>query len=199
MNQTTDQNIDNVVVDTVLKELPVNWNWLLALGIFMLFAGTLGIGMSVMLTLASMIFFAVLIGTGGVLQIVQGIQAKEEKWGGRIFHFVIGLIYMFTTGLIVWDPVAASQGMTIVLAALFTAIGITRIIGAIRCKKNGWRWLLPVLLGLVDIALATLIIVGWPATGLWVIGLFIAIELIMNGWFLTLLAIRVKRSKESSN
>jgi len=194
VDQTINQDIE-ASIDSFLKELPLNWKWLLALGVFMLLAGTLGLGMSVAITIASMLFFALLIGTGGILQIAQGIQAKEQKWSGRIYHFIIGLLYIFTAGLIYWDPVAASEGMTIVLAALFTAIGITRIFNAIRCKQNEWRWLLPVLLGLIDIALAVFIIIGWPATGLWVIGLFVSIELIMNGWFLTLIALRVKRAK----
>lgn len=194
VDQKINQDIE-AAIDSSLKELPLNWKWLLALGIFMLLAGTFGLGMSVVITIVSMLFFALLIGTGGLLQIVQGVQAKEEKWAGRIYHFIIGLLYILTAGLIYWDPVAASQGMTIVLAALFAAIGITRIFNAIRCKQNEWRWLLPVLLGIIDIALAALIVIGWPATGLWVIGLFVSIELIMNGWFLTLLALRVKRAK----
>ena len=194
MNRDIKENLETVI-ETELKELPINWKWMLILGIFMLLAGIFGIGMSFILSIATMLFFALLIGTSGIFQVVQGVQAKEEEWSGRTYHFVIGLLYILTAGLIYWDPVAASQGMTIVLAALFTAIGITRIINAIRCKSNGWKWVLPILLGLIDIALAVFIILGWPATGLWVIGLFVAIELIMNGWFLTLLALRVKNSK----
>lgn len=196
MNKENVQDIQQTdPLDTILNELPVNWKWLLALGIFMLIAGTLGIVMSVVLTLASVLFFGILVGTAGVLQLIQGVQSKEKKWIGKAQHFLIALLYIVTAGLIFWDPVAASQGMTLVLAALFTAIGITRIYHAIRCQRQQWKWVLPVLLGLVDLVLAAIIILGWPATGLWIIGLFIAIELIMNGWFITLLALRVKKAK----
>lgn len=196
MEKDLNAEMENTV-DSVLKELPINWKWLLALGIFMVLAGTVGIGMTAMLTIASVLTFGLLMGTAGLLQIIQGIQAKEKKWAGRIYHFIIGLLYIFVAALAYWDPILASQGMTIVLAALFAALGITRIINAFSCKRKQWRWVLPVLLGVINIALAVLIMIGWPSTGLWVIGLFIALELIMNGWFLTLLAFRVKKSKEA--
>ena len=193
-----EQNNVQVLLEGVAAELPVNWKWLLALGIIMLLAGTFGIGMSVIYTIASVLFLALLIGTAGILQIIQGVQANEKKWGGRIHHFIVGLIYVVTAGLIYWNPVAGAQGLTLVLAAFFAALGISRIIDAIRCKRHHWRWVLPVLFGLIDLILAFFIMIGWPATGLWVIGLFISLELIMNGWFLTLLALRVKGANQAN-
>ncbi len=182
-------------VESFLKELPLDWKWLLALGIVMLILGTLGISMSVVLTIASILFFGAMMGAAGILQLIQGIQSKEKQWVGRGQHFLIAILYLLTAGLVFWDPVAASQGMTLLLAALFTAIGITRLFYAIRCQRKQWKWVLPVFLGLVNLALAAMIILAWPSSGLWVIGLFIAIELIMNGWFITFLALRVKKTQ----
>ena len=34
---------------------------------------------------------------------------------------------------------------------------------------------------------------GWPATGLWVFGLFIGIDLIFYGWFWVLLSLSAKK------
>jgi len=45
---------------------------------------------------------------------------------------------------------------------------------------GGWWWL--VLAGAVSAALGVMILMQWPQSGLWIIGLFIAIELIFNGW-----------------
>jgi uncharacterized membrane protein HdeD (DUF308 family) len=37
----------------------------------------------------------------------------------------------------------------------------------------------------------------WPASGLWVIGLFVAIELIFNGWSYVFLALDARKSGQA--
>ena len=49
----------------------------------------------------------------------------------------------------------------------------------VRGAAAGWYW--PLLSGLASILLGGMIVAQWPASGLWVIGLFLAIELIVNG------------------
>lgn len=142
-------------------ELPINWKWMLGLSIFMLLAGTLGIGMSVIYTIASVLFIALLIGTSGVLQIVQGIQAKEKKWSGRIHHFLIGLLYAVTSGLLYWNPVAGALGLALIVATFFIATCVLKIVDAICCKRNHWRCVLTVLLGLIKLCVGFLIVAGW--------------------------------------
>ena len=56
----------------------------------------------------------------------------------------------------------------------------------------GWFWL--VLAGFTAIVLGVLILLQWPYSGLWVIGLFIAIELIVNGWAYIFIAIAARKA-----
>lgn len=177
-----------------LQELPLNWRAILAVGIFMVLAGSLGIGLSVYLTLGSMLLFAALMATGGIMQLAQGIQSGDKHWLGRTQHFGIALLYLLTAGLIVWDPLLATSGMTLALAALFIAMGIIKIRYAMRCKKRQWKWLWPVISGLMSLSLATLVLVTWPQSSLWLLGMLVAVELLVNGWFLTLLALRIKKA-----
>jgi len=64
--------------------------------------------------------------------------------------------------------------------------------------SKGWGWLL---FGrIVAILLGAMIAAKWPVSGLWLIGFFVAIELIMNGWtyvFLALAAKEVGRAVEN--
>jgi uncharacterized membrane protein HdeD (DUF308 family) len=55
---------------------------------------------------------------------------------------------------------------------------------------KGWGWLL--FGGIVAVLLGAMIASRWPVSGLWVIGLFVAIELIMNGWTYVFLALAAK-------
>ena len=55
----------------------------------------------------------------------------------------------------------------------------------------GWAWTL--VAGIAAIALGVMILNSWPASGLWVIGMFIAIELIFNGWGMIMLSLAAKK------
>jgi len=155
----------------------------------MIFTGTLGLWMAFYLTLASVIVFGSFMLAGGVLQLIQGFQSGERAWGGRLQHLLIALLYIVTGGLIVYDPLTASTALTLVLAGLFGAMGALRIYSALRYRRHHWGWVAPMSAGLIDIALAILIVVQWPVSGLWVIGVLVAVEMIMNGWLLTLIAL----------
>ncbi len=193
----TQHNIEEHNMMIVMQELPINWKWMLILGIGMLLFGTIGLVASNLLTLASIYFFGGLVLAGGIMQIIHAFRTQEKQWGGKLQHWLIALLYLSMGTLIIWDPFATSITLTIFIAVIFTIIGIIRLNFAFFSRKQGWKWLLPTFSGLINLILAILIIATLPESALWFIGLFIAIEMLMNGWFLVLLAMRVKNLKNT--
>jgi uncharacterized membrane protein HdeD (DUF308 family) len=172
-------------------ELKNNWGWLLAFGILSILLGTIGLGMTFGLTLASVMFFGVLLAVGGVAQLVDAFKCKG--WKSTLWHVLIALLYVAGGILIVVDPVLASATFTLVLAWILIAVGIMRGIMAFQLRPaHGWFWLL--LSGIVSIGLGAMIIAEWPVSGLWVIGLFVAIELILNGWSYVFVALAARKA-----
>ncbi len=171
MNELADQT------NSMADELPKKWGWLLALGILMIILGTIGMFVSVWVTLATVLVFGAFALAGGIFQLIQAFKAKEEKWAGRLPHFLIAAIYILMGIVIIIDPVAAGLGITLAIAALLVAIGVTRIVYAFKCRKQNWRWVLPLVFGVIDLILGFIIIFNWPISGLWVIGLFVSIEM----------------------
>jgi arylsulfatase A-like enzyme len=57
---------------------------------------------------------------------------------------------------------------------------------------SGWYWTL--LSGIVSILLGGMIVLQWPVSGLWMIGLFVAIELIFNGWSYVFVALAARKA-----
>ncbi len=190
MNKITDNKILSIAIG--LQELPINWKWMLFLGIFMIVLGTLGLAASSFLTLTSILIFGGFIFAGGIVQIIHAIQAKEKDWGGKLQHFLIALLYIIAGLIIFWDPLATSLLLTIVLASLFAVIGIAKIWYATLCKKQDWKWLLPAFSGLLNLVLTAIVIATLPESALWLIGLLIAVEMLFNGWFVFLLGLRVR-------
>jgi uncharacterized membrane protein HdeD (DUF308 family) len=79
------------------------------------------------------------------------------------------------------------------LAAGIILVGIFRVIMAIQHRGlPNWGW--PLFSGIISILLGLVIAVRWPVSGLFVIGVFVAIELIIHGWSYLFLALAAKNA-----
>jgi uncharacterized membrane protein HdeD (DUF308 family) len=179
-------------------DLKKNWGWLLGFGILSILLGTLGLGMTFGLTVVSVQLFGILLVVGGVFQLFHAFKCKG--WKSTIWHLLIALLYVVAGVLMVVDPLLASATLTLVIAWILIAVGIMRGVMAFQLRPaSGWYW--PLISGIVSIALGSMIIAEWPASGLWVIGLFVAVELIFNGWsyiFVALAARKAGMAEETS-
>ena len=177
---TNPSNNDTLVPPPVLfGELEKNWGWLLAFGLASIVLGTIGLGMTFVLTQATIVFFGVLLVVGGVFQLLHSLKCRGWKSTG--WHVLIALLYVAGGILMVLNPVVAGLTLTLFLAVILVAVGILRIFMAFQMRPaKGWWW--PLLAGIVSAALGVMIFAEWPQSGLWIIGLFVAIELIFNGW-----------------
>ncbi|WP_295457384.1 HdeD family acid-resistance protein [uncultured Thiodictyon sp.] len=176
---------------TFSPDLQKNWGWLLVLGLSSIALGTLGFYMTFALTLVSVLFFGVLILAAGIFQLIHAFTCTG--WKSVFWHVLIALLYVVAGVDIMIDPVRASAILTLVLAGLLIAVGLLRSIMAFQLRSTaGWLW--PLLSGLVSIALGAMILAQWPISGLWVIGLFVAIELVFNGWSYLIIALAVRRA-----
>lgn len=176
------------------QEIPVKWGWLLALGLLFIVGGTLGVLYAVSLTIVSVLVFGGLAMGAGAMMLWHSFTSGEDRWSGRAMHIAIAVSYLVLGGLLLWNPVSGSISLTIILTAFLVAVGIIRIGYAWRCRRQGWRWRLSGLGGVIDLILAGLILAGWPATALWVIGLFVAVELIVSGWMLVGIALAARKA-----
>jgi len=173
-------------------DLQKNWGWLLALGILFLLLGVIGLGMSVALTVVGVLYFGVLLLIGGGVQLWQSFKCRG--WKSVAWHVVIALIYLVAGALAVYDPLGAGIGLTLVIAIALLVTGATRLMMSFQLRPaGGWWWVL--LSGIMSIVLGVIILAQWPATGLWVIGLVIAIELIVNGWSYIFVALAAKSAR----
>ena len=172
-------------------ELKRQWGWILLLGILFLFLGFIGLGMVISLTLMSMFFLASFLIVAGIIHFIDFIEHK--KWKGILGHVLISVLYI-TSGCLIFNyPLYTSSFIALLLAVSFITIGITRIIMAIILKEDkAWGWLF--LTGISAVILGLLMLIQWPDSGLWIIGMFIAIELIVNGWTYVLIALFLRKS-----
>jgi uncharacterized membrane protein HdeD (DUF308 family) len=101
-----------------------------------------------------------------------------------------GILYLVLGFLMVQRPLAAAAIFTLMLAAAFFVGGLFRIIVALSERFYGWGWVL--LNGLITLVLGILIWRQWPEAKFWVIGLFVGIDMLFDGWSLVITVLTIR-------
>ena len=83
--------------------------------------------------------------------------------------------------------------MTFLLACALLIGGLFRIIGSLMYRFPHWGWTF--VGGAINLVLGILIWRQLPEAALWVIGLFVGIDMIFTGWTWVMLALAVKNVK----
>lgn len=164
------------------------WPWFLVLGIALIVLGVMAVGSSFIATLSTMLVFGWLIIASGVVQTVNAFLAGSIR--GFFGYLFCGLLSLVVGGLIVERPLLAAESMTLLIAVLLLVGGLARLVGALLERYPGWGWGLAN--GGITFVLGLSIWRQWPASGVWVIGLFVGIDLIMSGWTWVMLGLTLK-------
>ena len=173
---------------SAIEELHRHWVLFLALGIILILLGGMSISASGLVTLASVVFFGWLLIIGGAAVAVHAFWAK--RWSGFFLQLLSGVLYLIVGWILVARPGIGALTLTLVFAISLVVQGAFRIGAALSTRMDGWGMLL--VSGIITLVLGLMIWNEWPLSGLWVIGLFVGIDLIFYGWWLVSLALSVR-------
>ena len=157
---------------------------LIGLGILFIILGMIGIAGQVLFSFVTINVLGIFLFAGGVLQ---GVHAfKSTGWKSVTIQLIFAVLYI-AAALYVWAfPIPALEAITLWLAAIFFVTGVLRLISAFQHRQfNEWIWL--AISAAISILMAVLIMNNFPAASLWLPGLLIAIELLLQGWSLLFL------------
>ncbi len=154
-----------------------SWRWFVLLGVALIVLGFLALGSPWIAAQAATVVIGVLLAISGVAEIVGAFWSRDAR--GLLLHLLSGVLALVVGGLFLRAPADAVLTLTLLLACLLMVSGLFRIIVALTTSLTLWGWLL--LGGVIDLILGALISMEWPASGLWVIGLFIGISLLFRG------------------
>ncbi len=170
------------------RRLHDRWLWFFVLGNLVMVLGFAAIGFSLLATLSTVLMFGVLLMVGGAVQVVNAFVVRT--WGGFFIHALGGVLHVLVGGFMVEHPLRVAAVLTLVLAVAFLVGGAARLLYAATHSFRGRGWV--ALSGFVTLLLGVSIWRGWPEASLWVIGLFVGIELVFSGWSLVVLGLTVK-------
>jgi uncharacterized membrane protein HdeD (DUF308 family) len=165
------------------------WWLLLALGLVSVVIGVLAIVYPEIATWKVVVVLGVLLVIAGIAQVVHAVLVRNLR--GVALHLLGAALYLIVGLFILEDPDRAAVVLTLLLAAAFFVGGGLRIVFSLADAFPAWPWVL--LNGVVNLILGVLIWRGWPESSLWVIGLFVGIDLLFHGWSWIMLALAVRR------
>ncbi|MGA9849128.1 MAG: HdeD family acid-resistance protein [Roseiarcus sp.] len=170
------------------QELVQYWGWFLAFGIALLALGVVAVARSFTATIVSMLFFGWLLVAASGIEIAQAVLVGH--WAGFFHHLVAAILFGVIGLMLVTRPLISAEAVTLVMAIFFLITGIFQLVASFVVALPGAGW--QGLDGIITIILGALVLAQWPASGLWVIGLFIGIDLIFYGWAWIALALGLR-------
>jgi uncharacterized membrane protein HdeD (DUF308 family) len=163
---------------TDVAPLRAKWGWIVALGVVYVIVGFIALGSVAMATVASVFVVGVMMIIAGVAELFNAFQIKS--WGKFLIWALLGVLYIVAGFLTFENPLFAAVLLTLLLGAALVASGIVRIFLAFNMKRE-MPWMLVAFSGLITLLLGLLILARWPVNSVYILGLFLAIDLIMAG------------------
>ena len=161
-----------------LEPLRAKSGWIVALGVVYVIAGIVALGSVVMATVATVFVVGIMMLIAGVAEVINAFQIKA--WGKFLLWILLGVLYIIAGFVTFENPLLAAAMLTLFLGIALLASGITRIVLAFSMKAAmPWIWVL--FSGIVTLLLGLVILAHWPVSGLYILGLFLGIDLMLAG------------------
>ena len=173
----------------VPQEMIRNWGWYLAFGIALSSLGVIAMVRSVTATVVTMLFFGWLLLISAGIEVVQAFMVRP--WTGFMLHALSAVLFGVIGLFLIRSPVVGAEVATLLMASFFLIGGLFRLIGSMTIPLVQWNWQAAID-GAIALLLGILILARWPASGLWVLGFFVGLDLLLYGGIWISLALTLR-------
>ena len=175
---SSSDTINNHQAGSDLAPLRAKSGWIVALGAVYVLAGIVALGSVMLATVASVLIVGAMMIIAGVAEVFSAFQVKS--WGKFLLWALLGVLYIVAGFVTFENPLLAAVLLTLILGASLVASGVMRIILGFSMKREmPWIWV--VLSGVITLLLGLLILAHWPVSSLYILGLFLGIDLVLAG------------------
>ena len=175
---------------TTTGRIHARWGWFVAFGAITALLGLLALSMVVLSTVASVVLIGVFMIIAGGIEIGLGFGAKA--WGWKAIWILVGLLYIVSGAFALAQPLVAAAVFTLMIGAALLTTGVMRIIAGVQMHEGSKA--LVIVAGVVTTLLGVLVLAGWPASSLVVLGTFLGIDLLIYGLTWIAFGLRLRSS-----
>ena len=159
--------------------------------IIMIVVGILGIALPQFLAMAIALFAGWLMLFAGTIALFITWQGFRDRWVAWLKPAVLIIVGL----LILLHPIAGTAALGLMLAIYFLFDGVAGVGSALDMRpQTGWGWMM--FNGATSLILAMILLLGWPFSSAWLIGLFIGISLLFDGFALLMFCLAAKPIEE---
>ncbi|HMH13201.1 MAG TPA: DUF308 domain-containing protein [Edaphobacter sp.] len=170
-------------------------NWSIALSVLLLLAGFFAILIPSVSGIAITLFIGWTIIITGITHFVMAF--KTHTTGSILWELLLGALYLFAGGYLVFHPLSGLASLTLLLAVYLFIEGIIEVVHAFQVRpRHGTAWLW--INAAITLILAVMIWRTWPVSSTWAIGTLVGISMIFSGFSRLMASLAAKRALKYS-
>jgi uncharacterized membrane protein HdeD (DUF308 family) len=138
-------------------------------------------------TWLSVWIIAVSLAIWGILDLIHVLKQKNIWW-----RYPLGILALCGGVLLMIKPGIGSAAISLLLSFLFLVGGINAVLISVK-QPDGRGWIAAG--GILSLLLGVLILSMWPVTSFILLGVLTGVEILLNGWTLTITGMTRKNAK----
>jgi len=161
------------------KDYAKNWSLFFIWGILLMAFGFIAVSAVTFTTLISVMVLGFLILFSGCVVLLDTFTFWRGRDHGFISHLLISILYLAAGIMLISNPVEGSVTLTFLLGVIYTTLGLMRLFFSSAIRLPNWGWSFAN--GIITLLIGILILSSWPASSLFIIGLFVGIDIFFCG------------------
>jgi uncharacterized membrane protein HdeD (DUF308 family) len=157
---------------------PIKPVWLIVFGVLLVVLGGLAFASVVMATIVSVYFVAITMVMAGAAEIALGLRSSSRR--RKLTWVLLGILYIGAGLFAFFNPLLAAGVLTLLLGASLAGAGVVRLLLAFQMRSDS-RWWWMALSAAVTLMLGLMVLAQWPASSLYILGVFLSVDLIFAG------------------
>ncbi len=183
-------SITSRFLDQYITEYAKNSRLFFIWGVVLMALGLVAVVADTFTTLLTVMVLGFFILFSGCVILLDTITFWRGKDHGFVFALLAAVLYIAGGLLLISNPVEGSVTITFLLGAIYSFLGLLRIMFAVMARLPQWGWTLAN--GAVTLLIGILILMSWPESSLFIIGLFVGIDLFFCGLAYTMAALALR-------
>jgi uncharacterized membrane protein HdeD (DUF308 family) len=177
---------------SVRHAVRLHWHLFVAQGVITTVLGVLAVIWPQISTVAVDVYIGVIFFLAGAVGL--GLMFFAPTVSAFLWSLLTAALSLLAGVLLLWHPVEGAISLTLVLIAFFIVEGLFQTAFSFGYRDlfpESWGWMLAS--GIADLALAALIVAGWPGSASWALGLIVGVNLITSGVATIMVAVTARQ------